>query len=223
MLPPRASMTAWQRRFMLLTSLLKLFWGSSFHSSTTATHSSGRSRGCRAQAWRRLLSWSQPCSSGLRSEDSTGHSMWRSPTSWIRACTILARCGGASSPTKMKFGVYWRCFMMPFVHGLSSTFHSKVLFLKMCPVTFLFICLAWIFPRKAQMCCKIGMWLHCPFGQVRNGQMLVYFPLGANFVKLFDNLVCIWHEASQGWYWWIDKRCICLNRSKCQFLSFEGL
>ena len=109
MLPPRASMTAWQRRLMLLTSLLKLFWGSSFHSSTTATHSSGRSRGCRAQAWRRLLSWSQPCSSGLRSEDSAGHSMWRSPTSWIRACTILARCGGASSPTKMKFGAYWRC------------------------------------------------------------------------------------------------------------------
>ena len=65
-------MTAWQRRLMLLTSLLKLFWGSSFHSSTTATRSSGRSRGCRARAWRRLLSWSQPCSSGLRSGDSAG-------------------------------------------------------------------------------------------------------------------------------------------------------
>ena len=76
-LPPRASMTAWQRRLMLLTSLLKLFWGSSFHYSTTATGSSGRSRGCRERAWRRLLSWSQPCSSVLRSGDSAGHSMWR--------------------------------------------------------------------------------------------------------------------------------------------------
>ena len=69
MLPPRASMAAWQRRLMLLTSLLNLLWGSSFHSSTTATRSSGRSRGCRARAWRRLLSWSQPCSSGLSSYD----------------------------------------------------------------------------------------------------------------------------------------------------------
>ena len=108
-LPPRASMTAWQRRLMLLTSLLKLFWGSSFHSSTTATRSSGRSRGCRALAWRPLLSWSQRCSSGLRSGDSAGHSMWCSPTSWIRAHMILARCGGASSSIKMKFGAYWRC------------------------------------------------------------------------------------------------------------------